>query len=123
MKAGGTQNYTNGSQTSQPRGDLQLVCSIQQNTLTLTFLQHKKKSGTNGGCGSKLTELPSVNGGDANLNLSEDSSEDGEEGDKSMFDEKAGEDKTEKGNKEKAVKRKRASELEADEEAKRSSVN
>jgi len=107
-EAGGTQNYTNGSQTSQPRGDLQL---------------HKKKSGTNGGCGSKLTELPSVNGGDANLNLSEDSSEDGEEGDKSMFDEKAGEDKTEKGNKEKAVKRKRASELEADEEAKRSSVN
>ena len=66
-----------------------------------------------------------MNGGDANLNLSEDSSEDGEEGDKSMFDEKAsGEDKTEKGNnKEKAVKRKRASELEADEEAKRSSVN
>ena len=88
------------------------------------FLQHKKKSETNGGCGSKLTELPSVNGGDANLNLSEDSSEDGEEEDKSMFDEKAGEDKTEKGNnKEKAVKRKRASELEADEEAKRSSVN
>ena len=65
-----------------------------------------------------------MNGGDANLNLSEDSSEDGEEEDKSMFDEKAGEDKTEKGNnKEKAVKRKRASELEADEEAKRSSVN
>ena len=67
-----------------------------------------------------MTELPSVNGGDANLNLSEDSSEDGEEGDRSMFDEN---DKTEKGNKEKAVKRKRASELEADEEAKRSSVN
>ena len=67
-----------------------------------------------------MTELPSVNGGDANLNLSEDSSEDGEEGDRSMFDEK---DKTEKGNKEKAVKRKRTSELEADEEAKRSSVN
>lgn len=66
-----------------------------------------------------MTELPSVNGGDTNLNLSEDSSEDGE-GDRSMFDEK---DKTEKGSKEKAVKRKRASELEADEEAKRSSVN
>ena len=63
-----------------------------------------------------MTELPSVNGGDTNLNLSEDSSEDGE-GDRSMFDEK------EKTSKEKAVKRKRASELEADEEAKRSSVN
>ena len=60
-----------------------------------------------------------MNGGDANLNLSEDSSEDGEEeADRSMFDE----DKAESV-KEKAVKRKRTSELEADEEAKRSSVN
>ena len=66
-----------------------------------------------------MRELPPVNGGDANLNLSEDSSEDGEEeADRSMFDE----DKAEIG-KEKAVKRKRTSELEADEEAKRSSVN
>merc|ERR1712037_614487 len=45
-EGGATQN-TNGSQTSQPR-DLQL---------------QKKKGGSNGGCGSKLTELPSVNGG------------------------------------------------------------
>ena len=52
-----------------------------------------------------------MNGGDANLNLSEDSSEDGEDTDKSMFDEK-----TDKG-----VKRKLANE--AGEEAKRSSVN
>ena len=52
-----------------------------------------------------------MNGGDANLNLSEDSSEDGEAADKSMFDEK-----TDKG-----VKRKLANE--AGEEAKRSSVN
>ena len=83
----------------------------------MQFLQQKKRGGTNGE--TKLRELPPVNGGDANLNLSEDSSEDGEEeADRSMFDE----DKAEVG-KEKAVKRKRTSELEADEEAKRSSVN
>merc|ERR1719322_1180812 len=72
-EVGGTQNAT-GPQASHHR-ELQL--------------QRNKSSRTNGGgSGVGLRELPAVNGGDANLNLSEDSSEDGEDTDKSMFDEK-----------------------------------